>query len=287
MAAPPAPFYTLDLSPPQQALIAHLTPFRFHLVPDTGALEPYLPLASPPAVPYPLILTPPRPTDVPRAVETLNHPAVAFNLVGPPYPYTTEIALEYATMRGKTTETYFASLAERTAALLSSNANSDPAAAAAAAELSATALPRDWLPDGCPMNNIRRADTGEWVGDMGVTRWRFEDVRADEERERLCRENDAKVAGDPETAWSFGFFLNPTYHGQRLMSPCLSALVTYLSTFLRSEHIHGAAFADNVPSVRTQERNGFVRYGSWVREIAEKRGGGKKEVVVLKWEGGK
>jgi RimJ/RimL family protein N-acetyltransferase len=70
------------------------------------------------------------------------------------------------------------------------------------------------------------------------------------------------------------------------MTPLLASHLLYFRTFLRCTRIHGAAFEDNIASLKAQERNGMRRYGVWEREISEKRGGGRKNVVVLKWEEG-
>ncbi|BGP16049.1 hypothetical protein JCM10213_006815 [Rhodosporidiobolus nylandii] len=273
-------YYSLSLTPSQQALLSRLTPFRFRPAPSsTGSsaslVEPFLPLRSPSDLP--LILTPPRPSDIPRQVECLNHPAVAFCLVGPPYPYAAEHAREWGATKGRDLEEYFFRLLEKL-----------EAQGKAVEQLPTVPYEDGWRyrPDGCPCNSIRRADTGEWVGDLGTFRWVFEDVQDPEERERLAKENLARVAGDEELRWSFGFFLHPSYGGRGLMTGLLASHVSYLRGFLRTKHIHGAAFSDNIPSLRTQEKNGFVRYAAWTRQISEARGGGTKEVAVLKWQAG-
>ncbi|GAA5901507.1 hypothetical protein JCM6882_006299 [Rhodosporidiobolus microsporus] len=284
----------ISLSSAQQSLISILTPFRFHTVslpfpsgasaPPVTFLEPYLPLSLPPTSPFPLVLTPTRLShDVPSKVSALNHPAVAFSLVGPPYPYTVDLARDWNAARKAQAEEYFARVGELAARAL--EAHEGDVEAAAEAVKGAGELPRGWLPDGLPFTDLRRQDTGEWVGDLSTMRWTFEDVADDEERERLHKENLAREVGDPELAWSFGFFLSPTFHGKGLMHLALSAMFgTFLRSFLRCERIHGAAMAHNVASIRTQEKNGLVKYNSWVREVAESRGGGTVEVAVLKWE---
>ncbi|GAA6027347.1 hypothetical protein JCM8097_002614 [Rhodosporidiobolus ruineniae] len=289
-AALPDAFYHLSLTPTQIQLLESLTPFRFRRVPCTSSpssepfLEPSLPLAAPPDVPYALLLTPFRPTDVPAQVAVLNHPAVAFNLVGPPYPYRAEHAVERFTAFGAETSRYWARVGELAAKALEEHGSVEAAVEA----LSREELPTEWLPSPEAIGStIRRADTDEMVGDMGVCRWNSEDERDDEKRRKLVEENEKREVGDKDLVWSFGFFLAPSYHGQRLMSPLLHGLFSnLLKPFLRAEKICGAAFASNAGSLRTQEKNGLRRFGSWTREISEARGGGTTEVVVLKWEKG-
>ncbi|GAA5857534.1 hypothetical protein JCM8547_009326 [Rhodosporidiobolus lusitaniae] len=291
-------YYHIALTPAQQSLISSVTPFRFRPIsspsssPSTAdpvLIEPFLPLPLPSSPRLPstlsLILTPPRPSDLPAQLSCLNDPRVGLSLVGPPYPYTEEHGREFGRTKAGGAEEYFGRVGGLAQALLDGGEGRVEEFVKSVKE--GKELPREWLPNGCPVNAIRREDTDEWVGDLGTMRWLYEDVEDAQERERLAKENLAREVGDPELAWSFGFFLHPTYHSLGLMSPCLSTLLkTVFMSFLRCHQIHGAAFADNHASLRTQEKNGLVKYGRWVRDVAEARGGGRKEVVVLKWEKG-
>ncbi|GAA5835627.1 hypothetical protein JCM11251_002981 [Rhodosporidiobolus azoricus] len=298
----------ITLFQPQQDLIALLTPFRFHDVPLPSSqsisashcahttatttissptfLEPYLPLSLPPLSPFPLILTPTRSApDFPPRLFTLNHPKVAFSLVGPPYPYTEELARDFSEGKKRGTEEYFGKLGGLAQKALDAAAGSVEVASKRVLEEGEGKIPDEWLPDGLPFSDLRNQETGDWVGDLSTMRWNFEDVADQEERERLRKDNLARKPGDPELAWSFGFFLSPNYHGQGLMHLALSSMFdAFLRSFLRCERIHGAAMAHNVASIRTQEKNGLVRYNTWTREVAETRGGGTVDVAVLRWE---
>ncbi|GAA6049595.1 hypothetical protein JCM3770_005026 [Rhodotorula araucariae] len=288
MAAPASPVAPEDelhlsmLTPVEQALIAQHTPFRFHTYPvgpsstpatARGAsllLEPYLPLSSPaPTTTAPalaLILTPPRASDLPAIVRTLNDPRVGLQLVGPPYPYTAQDAAERIASKARQTADASAQLARR-----------------ARVDSEWDGRRGGWVVDGLPLCAIRRADSGEWVGDFGVDRWLFEDLPEGVERDRAIEENRAKQAGDESVLWTFGFYLNPEYHGQGIMTRVLrSVLASYLFPYLNAGEVRGAAFASNLGSVRTQEKCGFTRYMSYEREIVETRGGGRKEVALFK-----
>ncbi|GAA6002140.1 GNAT family N-acetyltransferase [Rhodotorula paludigena] len=294
MDEPHSPALALSISPAARALISQRTPFRFHEVKLGGAasqapadtdtdsgrgastvLEPFLPLSSPSPTSLPLILTPPRPSDPPALVRTLNDPRVAFSLVGPPYPYTEEIAREWNDFRRKAAEEAFKKLAQR-AEEERLRREEDPTGVS-----EASAAP--WIVDGLPVGNIRRADTGEWVGDFGLPRWNYEDTPDEVERDQLLKENDAKEAGEPSIIWTFGFFLNPDYHGKGIMQHVLrTVLSTYVFPFLRADEIRGAAFTENRASIRTQEKCGFQAYYTFKRQISEARGGGTKEVTNLR-----
>ncbi|BGP39836.1 hypothetical protein JCM10450v2_003806 [Rhodotorula kratochvilovae] len=266
----------LSLTPAEQALITQHTPFRFHTytpgassssAPSAALLEPYLPLSSPAPTSLPLILTPTRESDIPALLRTLNDPRVGLQLVGPPYPYTPAHAAERLAFNARGTSAAFARLAER----------------ARRADAGRDEEGQGWIVDGLPLCAIRREDTGEWVGNFGVDRWLFEDVPAGEERERATAENNAKCVGDKSVLWTFGFYLNPDYHGKGIMEHVLrTVLASYIFPYLNASEVRGAAFTANVASVRTQEKCGFRRYMAYERDIVETRGGGKKEVALFK-----
>ncbi|BGO94017.1 hypothetical protein NBRC10512_003650 [Rhodotorula toruloides] len=272
---PRAQYLSLTLTPAQCETISSHTPFRFHTVPITGAepgqpdsfLEPYFPLPPHPTSP-PLIVTPYRPTDIPSVMRTLNDPQVAYQLVGPPYPYTDNDAHGWSELRRRETEKVFNEVLGPKAEQALRGEEVD-----------------NWVVGDWALGNVRRAD-GEWVGDFGLCRWAFEDVPDAEERKKLVDENAAKEAGDPMLAWSYGFFLDPTYHGKGIMAHVLRSLIEgYYVPYLRAERIYGAAFATNPASLKTQERCGFVRKSSFEEDVIPNRGGGKKTVVTLQWQG--
>lgn len=198
-----APFFTLSLTAPQATLLNLLTPFRFRPAPGHTSIspstpspvEPYLPLSAPPATPFALILTPARPSDIPRQLSCLNDPRVGLSLVGPPYPYAESDARLFGQGKGAETTEYFPELLKAAEELV--ERYGEEGAVERKEELP---RPRG----GCPFGTIRREENDEWVGDLGVMRWTFEDVEGEEERDRLAKENAEKTAGDPSLAWSFG-----------------------------------------------------------------------------------
>ncbi|GAA5948330.1 hypothetical protein JCM3775_004288 [Rhodotorula graminis] len=289
-------FDLAHLTPQEQAFIAQRTPLRFHTYTpvDTPSatdprphLEPYLPLGSPTSSStstLSLILTPPRPEDAGALVSTLNHPHVAPQLVGPPYPYSDELAREFIQLKRRDTRAVLERLAARARRELRRDGSGEEVDAAPeerdGGEPDDEAAP--WL-DKLPLCAIRRADTGEYVGDLGVPRWQFEDVGDGEERDRLVSANEAKTASDPSALWSFGFYLRPSFHGQGIMAHVLrSVLDSYLFSYLGVDEVRGSAFADNVASIKTQEKCGLRRYGGYEHAVSESRGGGVRSIVVLK-----
>lgn len=217
-------FLQLDLTEAQRRYITEHTPYRFHTVhlpaqpsisepssespaapaPDAPTfLEPYLPL--PLTTSPPLLLTPQRLTDVPRIVETLSNPAVGLQLVGPPYPFTDADAHAWGE--------HLRSEGVRAFEVLGRAAQDELDARAREAGGTAEQGPPDAERRGVMvgverplecLHSLRRADTGEWAGDFGVMRWKFEDVPDEQERRRLVEENETKNALDPRVVWSFG-----------------------------------------------------------------------------------
>lgn len=61
-----------------------------------------------------------------------------------------------------------------------------------------------------------------------------------------------------------------------------TVLDTYLFGYLGADEVRGSAFADNLASIRTQEKCGLRRYGKGEYEVCESRGGGVRETTMLK-----
>lgn len=222
-------YLRLDLTEAQCAAISAHTPYRFHTVPvpvpvpatandpvhltdrDDGTtepaptgrhplllLEPYLPL--PLTTSPPLLLTPQRPTDVPRIVDTLTDPAVGLQLIGPPWPFTGADAHSWGELLRVQAEEVFRELKARTE--LAQVTTEEPLEGGIGG--AAPAGTRRWPIPAPKMHALRRADTGDWAGDFGVTRWQFDDVADPAERKRLIDENEAKDTFDPTVIWTYG-----------------------------------------------------------------------------------
>ncbi|GAA5891323.1 hypothetical protein JCM5296_006899 [Sporobolomyces johnsonii] len=130
-----------------------------------------------------------------------------------------------------------------------------------------------------------RSRVCEWIGEIAVQRWQFREVDDLEERETLVSENEAKEAGDETIVWSFGYYLHPSYHAQSIASSALHAVLnSYLVPFLGARHIRATAFADNLASLRVQEKQGLKKLGVFRHDISESRGGGTTEEVVMEWK---
>ena len=61
--------------------------------------------------------------------------------------------------------------------------------------------------------------------------------------------------------WNIGYWLGKRYWGHGYMTEALRALVTHVFTLTRSEEIYCGAFADNLGSLRVQQKVGFVHEG--------------------------
>ncbi|ORY92601.1 hypothetical protein BCR35DRAFT_327723 [Leucosporidium creatinivorum] len=273
------------------------TPLRF-----TTSHRPFLPLSHP-LFPNRLSLTLPHPTDSPNKLATLNHPSVYPMLQGPPYPYTSADSSSWDALLLSHWETCLTHWVKG-----------------------------EWKEGlqacgGCPVNNLRLAGEGEelgegeWVGDLGVFRWRFEEMEEGEVRERLCEENVGRKVGEEGVVWSFGFFLHPPHHGLQIPTHALRSLLTtwYLPPhLLNCKHIRSAAFVNNPASRRVQEKCGMRLVPlpsstpspsaaandetadraqekekereeglTYVHQISESRGGGEQRVWVFDWEEGR
>ncbi|GAA5958916.1 hypothetical protein JCM8115_000688 [Rhodotorula mucilaginosa] len=290
-------FLRLDLTEAQRDAISAHTPYRFHTIPvpppppaaaaeanhDHLVVEPYLPL--PLTTSPPLILTPQRPTDVSRIVETLTDPAVGMQLIGPPWPFKAEDAHSWGESLRAQAKEVFRDLKARTEQLgeISTNGYGEERGTERPAGDETKTKKRRWPIPAPKIHSLRRADNGAWAGDFGVTRWQFDNVVDAEEKQRLIDENEAKEVLDPTVIWTYGFYLHPELHGKGLMSQVLeSMLSTYFDDYLGANEVRGAAYASNPASLKTQERCGFVRFGAFMEDVSEGRGGGQKEVITLR-----
>lgn len=166
---------------PSSALVTYLrshTPLRVSPEPTPTI---YLPLLD---APFPIFLTPSQPHDIPRKVATLSTPSIAHCLSSTPFPYSTKDAEEWDAFQGGRFDATLAQWEEQL-------------------KEGTTLLPPQ---SGTIVGNLRRDDpvTGEWFGDLGIMRWRFEEVEDLEERKRLQEINEGYDSGDERIVWSFG-----------------------------------------------------------------------------------
>lgn len=155
---------------------------------------------------------------------------------------------------------------------------------------------------GCPLRHIReeRADGTEvFLGDVGLVRSNFNEIRDTEERARLVAENNARVAGDPEIVWhiscmySFSLFhmvldewldyLAPSHHGRGLMTVIVKTIIAQFGfPWMKVKRIRPSTFQDNHGSFKVLQKSGFVVVDTLVDYPVGKE---KKTVVVLEWRG--
>ncbi|PSR72687.1 hypothetical protein PHLCEN_2v11382 [Hermanssonia centrifuga] len=204
--------------------------------PRTG--EPFLRLPSPLDN---FIITPPRLSDAPALMETLNDPRVYKTLESPPFPYLPTHAESWLDMITKESD---AALEEAKKAY--KEGASEPLGHV----------------ETCPVRYIReiKEDGSDvFVGEIAPHRCQYLDVKDQWEREELVRTNLRYAVGDPAIVWCFGDFVAGPYHGRGIMSGALKTIMAqWLIPRMGARLIRVEAFIGNVGSVRVFEKNGFV-----------------------------
>ncbi|KAJ7777211.1 GNAT domain-containing protein [Mycena metata] len=222
--------------------------------PTTG--EPFLRLPPPFSN---IIITPPRMSDVEPSVAIMDDPAVApfmGNRVG---QYTPEKAERWLTKLKTQADT----LVE---------------------ELRAGAAETGGPLSGCPVRHIReeRADgTDVYIGDVGLVRSGWPEVKDVEERARRANANNALLAGDPNIAWHIGYYLAPGHHGRGLMTVAVDTMKEWGIAWLKAKYIRSSAFEDNVGSQKVLRKNGFVIVDKLVEHVQV--GDTKKTLYLIEW----
>lgn len=157
--------------------------------PRTG--EPFLTL------PFPwdnIIITPPRVEDVASCVRILNDPKVYTMLQGPPYPYREEHAIWWINNVKTASDAILREL---------NDAEQGPS------------VPLK-IVSGCPVRTLREVQedgTDIFLGDIGVDRCGYPDVKDEAERKRLWDTNLAYPVGDDKINWCFGGTQQPSSLG--------------------------------------------------------------------------
>ncbi|KAF7317747.1 Acetyltransferase, GNAT family [Mycena kentingensis (nom. inval.)] len=223
------------------------------------------PILRLPALWINIVITPPRLSDAAPSVAIMNDPAVAPNMgVTPEKPYTIERA-----------EAWIAKVKGACDAAVHQMQD----ASAGAGEQLKFAI------GGCPVRHIRevRADGEEvYIGDVGLARSGFLNVKDKEERARLVAENEARVAGDPEIVWHIGYYLAPSHHGRGIMSAVVHAMIHEWGVSRMGVHlVRSNAFEGNFGSLKVLKKNGFmeVDYVPDVVQIGEQ----KRGMHFLEW----
>ncbi|CRG84090.1 acetyltransferase, GNAT family family [Talaromyces islandicus] len=268
---------------------------------DPITKEPYIRLPAPLSH---IILTPPRleeditnnnnnnnnnneagnpPTgDLSAAITALNDPRVFLWLEGPPYPYLADHASSFIRR----------SHAECQRILRSAEQEQEQG---------------KWA-DGCPFTDIRDTslpspspssgpvESGDAksiaqaskIGDFKVVRYPFYELArgSDEQRDARLR-NEALTAGDEAIEWSVGFWLAPSHHRQGIMSAALQSIISeWAIPRMNAWTIGACTFVENTGSKKTLEKCGFVFQETIIQgsaELPEAKGGGRRDLHVLKW----
>lgn len=137
----------------------------------------------------------------------------------------------------------------------------------------------------CPVRVIRDP-SGAFIGDIGITRNMFSEVKDVDERKRLTAENAAKMAGDPTIVWTFGDMLSSAYHGRGIMSAAIRTIMNdYAIPHLNVRHVIVWAYADNVGSHRVFEKYGFAKIGESVHHVdMTAKGRTDLRLFVFEWK---
>ncbi|KAJ7308518.1 GNAT domain-containing protein [Mycena albidolilacea] len=210
-----------------------------------------------------IIITPPRISDAEASAAILSEDAVSQWLgpTGPGSAYTVAQA-----------ESWLTKLKAQTDALVE--------------ELGGATEPHGVV-SGCPLRHIReeRADGTEvFLGDVGLVRSNFSEIRDTEERARLVAENNARVAGDPEIVWHISYYLAPSHHGRGLMTVIVKTIIAQFGLpWMKVKRIRPGTFQDNHGSLKVLQKSGFVVVDTLVDHVQV--GAEKKTQLVLEWRG--
>lgn len=155
-------------------------------------------------VPHPsssIALTPPRKSDGPEVLATLNDQRVYMNLIGPPYPYTQKDWEEWYS--------FISYAALECSRELQAIQHLRQTSGAGDSEIDSQRT--RWVSQPMWPSTIRElpepnssSDTGRFIGAITVERGQFLYVLDDRERQRWKRENDSLAAGDPKIIWEVG-----------------------------------------------------------------------------------
>ncbi|KAG6873828.1 hypothetical protein C0995_010440 [Termitomyces sp. Mi166 len=216
-----------------------------------------------------IIITPPRPEDVVLYPAIMNDPRIYQWLGSPPFPYTSDHAEEWY----QKTKTLSNGALEKLDA--------------------ARDAPDPILLNDCPIRNIRELkEDGSDVllGDIGIFRvadGKFlvphgEDIN-EETKARYKAANDTLPLGDPDIAWTVGYYIIPDYHGQGIMTDALQTLLwDWAVPRMGVRYITGTAFEGNLGSLRVFQKNGFVPSGFFENHIQTR--GQWRNLHVVEWK---
>lgn len=162
---------------------------------DPSNGEPYLELPEPHSS---IRLTPPRLSDAPAIAAMMNDPFVYPFLIGPPFPYLEQDAVEYLQITKHSCDVVFD---EIKGYLNKSPQQIDP----------------NFIASGAPVKSIREVqeDGSElYIGDLSIGRSGYEELGLIDifEREQRQEENSKKPVGDPSIDWTLGGRLSLLCH---------------------------------------------------------------------------
>lgn len=204
--------------------------------------EPFLRLRKHPSI----IVTPPRPTDVPLIVPPLNDERVHVWLKGPPYPYTEEHARQFIDLIKSNCDQGIQELLE--------------AETEENAPLILSHFPVRYL------REVQEDGSDIFLGDIGIDR--CADVEGLIENPKV--DNAANLSlpsGHPDIVWTIGYFLVPSYHGQGIMSDACDTLINDLGRpHLGVRNIVTTTFLENEASMKVFLKNDF----KLTRQIADR-----------------
>ncbi|KAH8925099.1 hypothetical protein BT69DRAFT_18884 [Atractiella rhizophila] len=201
---------------------------------DPKTNEPFLTLA-PPLHNYRLTPWRDDEVDVQSNMEILNDKRVYMNLLGPPYPYTEEMAKSWIKQKHECTSRLVKYLQET----------------------------KGWSEiqkiSACPFEVIRYSENIESAGGrlLGCIDARPESLNV--KPGEMWKDPffpDGDFAGKQQ--WMFGDFLSPDHHGKGVMSACVAVLLArFFDPIMRVKYWRLGAFVGNWASRRVFEKNGF------------------------------
>ncbi|CAE6456031.1 unnamed protein product [Rhizoctonia solani] len=222
--------------------------------------EPFITLPHP----YSNIrLTPPRVEDADDILAIMNNLDIAMNFAGPPYPYLQEHC--DAWLQDRISE-------YKSAMFHMTNVDGDVGFIGLS-----------------PLRHLREVEpngTETFLGEVGLAREEvFCEIRDEEARTSRANMNINLPPGDPDIVWTFGDYLQPTHHGQGIMTAAIKTVTElWAIPHMNAYKFCAAAFPENVGSHKVFLKNGFQIVDRVVGAVQfpESKGGHIRDSIILR-----
>ncbi|KAJ3100127.1 hypothetical protein HK100_004773 [Physocladia obscura] len=114
----------------------------------------------------------------------------------------------------------------------------------------------------------------EFAGFLMITRWKFDDVRDDDERTRLANENIARDGDNPETIWTVGYLMEPRFRRRGVASAAVKTAVAWLQEKIGTQRITAVCPVENEASAGLLRKCGFTFVKEYQSAVGRENFGG-------------